>query len=255
LVTGASGGLGQAIARRVAAERARLVITGRRAEALAAVAAECNDTVIIADLTRRQDVEGLTEAASDADIVVSNAGLPAAGHLDDFTVEQIDRALDVNLRAHVLLARSAAAAMASRGEGHIVFMSSMGGAKLVAPGLSLYAAAKAGLRALALALREDLTGSGVGVSTIFPGPISEAGMWADSGVPAPTGVRVRPPSAVGDAVIHAIRRNRAEIDVASPILRASAPIPGISHTLRRTRPPSRPRALVERMTDAHKRNR
>jgi short-subunit dehydrogenase len=256
LVTGASGGLGRAIARRLAAEGAHVVVTGRQPEALAAIASECDATVIVADLARRDDVGHVLEAAGTVDIVVSNAGLPAAGLLADFTVEQIDRALDVNLRSHVLLGKTAAASMAARGDGQIVFMSSMGGAKLVAPGLSLYAAAKAGLRAFALALREDLRDSGVGVSTIFPGPISQAGMWADSHVPTPRGVRTRPPSAVADAVIEAIRNNRAEIDVASPVLRVAAPIslvfPSLFAALGRRADAGQ---LVERMTEAHQHNR
>src|SRR5947207_198417 len=69
---------------------------------------------------------------------------------------------------------------------------------------------------------EELDGSGVGVSLIYPGPISHAGMWADAGAPTPPGVRPRPPEAVANAVVQAIQRNRPEIDVASLTLRLGA---------------------------------
>src|SRR5205823_12380901 len=100
--------------------------------------------------------------------------------------DHIARAIDVNLRAPILLARSAAIGMTSRGEGHIVLMSSMA-AKVASRALSIYAATKIGLRGFGLALRDELRGSGVGVSIIYPGPISEAGMWADAGAPTPPG--------------------------------------------------------------------
>jgi short-subunit dehydrogenase len=152
-------------------------------------------------------------------LLVSNAALPATGPLDDFTVDEIDRALDVNLRAPMLLARAAGPAMAARGGGHIVFVSSMG-AKAVGPSLGVYAATKAAVRALSQALRQDLRAGGVGVSVILPGPIRGAGMWAEAGLETPRGVgRLRTPEAVADAVIKAVEHNRAEIEVASPVLR------------------------------------
>ena len=224
LVTGASTGLGTVIARRLATGGAKLTVTGRRREALNGLAAELDGTPLVCDLADRAAVDQLVAVAETMDILVCNAALPATGPLDDFTVEQIDRALDVNLRAPILLARATASAMASRGRGHIVFVSSMA-AKTVAPALGLYAATKAGLRALALALREDLRDAGVGVSVILPGPISEVGMWADAGLPTPRGAgRLLPPRAVAEAVVEAITKDRAEIDVASSTVRVGAAV-------------------------------
>ena len=111
--------------------------------------------------------------------------------------------------------------MTRRGTGHIVFVSSMA-AKTPAPGVAVYAATKAALRALALCLREDLHAAGAGVSVVLPGPVSDAGMWADAGLATPKGVRTKPPRAVAAAVITAIEHNRAEIDVACPTLRFGA---------------------------------
>ena len=223
LVTGGSRGLGAVIARRLVAEGASVVVTGRDATALATVASEIGASALRCDLADRVDLERLVEAAGDVDLLVSNAALPAAGPIDDFTIAEIDRALDVNLRAPIVLARAAAIAMARRGAGHIVFVSSMA-AKTAGPSVGLYSATKAGLRALALALREDLRGTGVGVSVILPGPISGAGMWAETGLRPPPGIRMKPPSAVADAVVRAVVENRAELDVAAPGLWAGAVI-------------------------------
>ncbi len=221
LVTGASGGLGRAIVRRLAAEDATVVATGRRVEALDALAGETGAEVIACDLADRAQLDRLLQAAEGIDVLVSNAGLPATGPLGDFTIEQVDRALDINLRAPVLLARTVGTAMAARGRGHIVLLSSMA-AKTAGPAVGLYAATKAGLRALAFSLREDLRPAGVGVSVICPGPIRDAGMWADAGLSTPFGVSTKPPEAVADAVVDAITHDRAEIEVASLALRMGA---------------------------------
>ena len=221
LVTGASGGLGSAIARRLAAERMSVTVTGRRREPLTALAEEIGGKVECVDLADGHSLAPLLDLAGAVDVLVSNAALPATGPLDDFTVEEIDRALDTNLRAPVLLARAAAAGMTGRHRGHIVLVSSMA-AKTPGPSIGVYAATKAGLRALALCLREDLHSAGVGVSVILPGPISDAGMWADAAIDTPSGIRTRTPEVVAQAVVDAIRHNRAEVEVASPTLRLGA---------------------------------
>ena len=107
----------------------------------------------------------------------------------------------------------------ARGRGHLLFISSLQG-KAATPGASLYCASKFGIRGFALGLREDLHASGVGVSTVFPGFIRDAGLFADSGVKLPPGVGTRAPEDVARAVVRAIERNRAEIDVAPLALRA-----------------------------------
>src|SRR5436190_5219601 len=104
VVTGATGGLGQAIARRLAAEGAALVLTGRRRDVLERLGSELGAKTVVCDLADRDDLPGLLDLVADADVFVSNAALPASGPLDDFSVEEIDRALDVNLRAPMLLA-------------------------------------------------------------------------------------------------------------------------------------------------------
>src|SRR3954463_9998720 len=108
LLTGASGGIGNAIARALHARGASLAITGRRADALESLKSELGDRVdvLVADLAKRDDVEALPGRAGAVDVLVANAGLPGSGDLDSFTSEQIDRAIDVNLRAPMQLTRA-----------------------------------------------------------------------------------------------------------------------------------------------------
>jgi short-subunit dehydrogenase len=213
LVTGASGGLGQAIARRLRSRGAEVVVSGRRADVLEPLAGELGGRAVVADLSAREDMDRVITEAGDVDILVANAGLPADGPVLEYTPEQIDRALDVNLRAPIHLARVLAEAMVGRGAGHLVFVSSLSG-KVATAHSGLYSATKFGLRGFASGLRQDLFGTGVGVSCVFPGPISEAGMFADSGAEMPRFVRVRRPDDVADAVQRAIERDVHEIDVA-----------------------------------------
>ena len=230
LVTGASGGLGQAIARALVAEGASVVLSGRRADVLAALARELGATVATADLSDASSVRALAAAHLDVDILIANAGLPASGVLDSFTEEQIDRALLVNLRAPIMLAHALAPAMVARGSGHIVVMSSLSG-KAPAAGSSIYSATKFGLRGFAGALRAELHGTGVGVSAIFPGFIRDAGMFEDAGVTLPRGTGTKSPEQVARATLRAIARNRGEVDVAPVALKVGATISGIAPEL------------------------
>jgi short-subunit dehydrogenase len=227
LLTGATGGIGHAIARAFAARGANLVLSGRRTEVLEPLAAELRARVIAADLAKREDVDRLAGEVGELDVAVFNAALPASGPLLEYTQEHIDRALDVNLRAPIALTRVIAPAMVARGRGHLVYISSLAG-KAAAPGSALYSATKFGLRGFALCLREDLRGAGVGVSVVLPGFIRDAGMFAESGAELPRGVGSRSPEQVAAAVIRAIESNRAELDVAPAGLRLGAALAGLA---------------------------
>ncbi len=226
LLTGASGGIGTATARALAVRGATVVLSGRRAAELEALAGELRGRAIVADLIEPDAPERLLAEAGDVDVLVSNAGLPASGELSSFSIAEIDRALAVNLRAPVVLARLLASRMAERGEGHLVFVSSLSG-KTASPQSSLYAATKYGLRGFSLGLRQDLEEHGVGVSCVFPGIVRGAGMFADSGAVLPPGVGTSTPEDVARGIIRAIERNRAEVDVAPLPLRAGANVAGL----------------------------
>ena len=102
------------------AHGADLVVTGRRADALKAAADAYGARTVLADLADREDIARLARTCADTDVLIANAALPASGELLDYTEDQIDRALDVNLRAPVMLCRLLAEQMTARGRGHIV---------------------------------------------------------------------------------------------------------------------------------------
>jgi short-subunit dehydrogenase len=220
LLTGATGGIGLAIARTLHGAGAQLTVTGRRVEVLEPLAAELGARALAVDLADRAEVERLASDAGEIDILIANAALPASGPLDSYSVEQLERALDVNLRAPIVLAHELLPAMIERHRGHLVFMSSLSG-KAVSPGTALYAASKFGLRGFAGSLRADLHESGVGVSAVLPGFIRDAGMFAEAEVELPPGVGTRTPQDVADGVVKAIAQNRGEVEVAPLQLRAS----------------------------------
>ena len=230
LLTGATGGLGQAIARRLAEAGAQIVLSGRRGDVLAELAREIGADVAPADLSDAASVHALAEAHGDVDIVVANAGLPASGRLETYSTEQIERALRVNLHAPILLAHALTPHMVRRGCGHIVFMSSLSG-KAATAGSSIYNATKFGLRGFGSALRAELHGTGVGVSTIFPGFIHGAGMFADAKVKLPPGTGTKSPEQVADATLRAIERNRGQIDVAPVSLKVGTLVGGVAPEL------------------------
>jgi short-subunit dehydrogenase len=224
LVTGASGGIGHAIARALHREGATVVLTGRREAELRTLASELGGArVVVCDLADPEEVARLVTELGEADIVVANAALPAVGTIDDFTVEEIDHALAVNLRAPMIMARELVPGMVARGRGHLVFISSIGG-KLPTRRLSVYAATKFGLRGFSGSLRQDLAGSGVSSSVVFPGSIVDAGMLADAGLSAPKGTRGSSSGEVAAAVITAIRDDRGEVDAAELMVRLAAKI-------------------------------
>ena len=229
LLTGASGGIGKAIARALAREGASLRLSARRVEVLDGLRGELKGgtETIPADLADRESVASLIAGAGDVDVLVANAALPASGTIDVFSPEEIDRALEVNLRAPIQIARALVPGMVERGRGHLVFISSMAG-KVASPGSGLYSATKFGLRGFAAGLRQDLHGSGVGVTCVFPGFIRDAGMFAEAEVDLPRGVGSRTPNDVAAAVVKGITRNRGEIDVAPLSIRGGAVLAALS---------------------------
>ncbi len=221
LVTGANGGIGQAIARSLRAAGAKLVLSARRADAVRGIADELGARVVLADLSQRDAVTRLYEESGPVDIVVANAGMPASGSTLDFEPAEIDAILDVNLRAPLLLTRLYGPGMVERGRGQFIYISSI--SAMVSTGATaMYSATKFGLRGFALGLRQDLAERGVGVTVIYPGFIRDAGMFAETGVKLPFGVGTRSPADVATAVLEAVYENPAEISVAALDQRVAA---------------------------------
>src|SRR3954452_1041497 len=214
LLTGATGGLGRGIAKALDERGARLLLTGRRQEALEELAGELRSAeALAADLAKRNEVAALPERAGHVDILVHNAGLPGSGRLESLSEEDIDRALDVNLRAAITLTRALLPSMTERRSGHLVYVSSMSG-KIPTARSSVYSATKYGLRGFAGALGDDLQGSGIAVSTVFPGFIAGVGM--QEGVELPRWAPKRTADDVGAGVVKVIESGRPELDVADP---------------------------------------
>jgi short-subunit dehydrogenase len=228
VVTGATGGLGHAIARRLHRDGARLTLTARRTAILEPLAAELDAHVIAADLADPDSLSRLVEAITEIDILVANAGLEAADDLADLSPGSIARIVSVNLQAPAVLAAGIAPHLAARRRGHVVFISSMAGKVATLGNGPLYTATKWGLRGLGLALREELRTRNVGVSTIFPGPIRDAGMFADTGATLPHSIKSNTAEEVAAAVASAIALNRAEVDVAAPLVRFGGLIGGVA---------------------------
>lgn len=234
LLTGAAGGLGRAIAAALAERDVTLILSGRNREALEELAASLPGSghrILVADLGEPGVGEQLADTAGEFDIFVANAGLPGSGVPAELSVEEIQRAMRVNLEAPMLTARALAPKLAERGEGHMVFISSLSG-KAAEPESSLYNATKFGIRGFALGLCADLRPQGVGVSIISPGYVRKAGMFARAGIDPPPGRGTVPPERVGAAVVRAIERNKVEVVVGGAPHRAiahlSLAIPGLA---------------------------
>ncbi len=181
LVTGASGGIGRAIARALAAAGARVCAHGRDREALAALAPDlANDPVLLtADLADPDQVARLAREALKAlgglDVLVNNAGIAGRLPVHELDAAFIDRILDTNLRAPLLLTAGVVGAMRERGGGSIVNVSSISGVVGTVP-RSTYAASKGGLDAATRALANELGPDGIRVNSIAPG-IVDGDAW------------------------------------------------------------------------------
>jgi short-subunit dehydrogenase len=218
LLSGATGGLGRAIAVELAAQGASLVLSSRKSDELDRLAeslpgAADRHVPVVADLAEPGAAEELLERAGNLDGLIANAALPATGRLEHFSSDEVQRALRVNFESPILMARALGPKLAEKGEGHLVFIASLAG-KVGSPRSSLYNATKFGLRGFAFGLREDLHPHGVGVSVVSPGFVRDAGMFADSGAKPPPGLGTTTPDKVAEAVVRAIREDRNEITVA-----------------------------------------
>jgi short-subunit dehydrogenase len=233
LLTGATGGLGRAIARELAERGSHLIVTGRQEEVLAELAESLDPQplALVVDLSTPAGLDELLARAGQIDVLVANAGLEAAEPLTDLSADDIRATVEVNLTVPALLARALLRPMLERGRGHLVFMSSMAG-KVATPGNGpLYTATKWGVRGLALGLRLDLRGTGVGASAIYPGPVRDAGMFASTNVTLPKGVGTSSPEDVARAVAGAIENGTPEVEVAAMAMRLSARIGAVAPLL------------------------
>ena len=178
LVTGATGGIGGAIARAFHAQGAHVVLSGTRAEALEALAAELGErtSVVACNLSDSAAVDGLVAAAESAgngqvDILVANAGITKDGLLLRMKDEDWETVLKVNLEAYFRLSRSALKGMMKRRWGRIIGITSVVGVT-GNPGQANYAASKAGMIGFSKSLAQEVASRNVTVNCVAPGFIA-----------------------------------------------------------------------------------
>ncbi len=179
LVTGASRGIGESIARQMAAAGAQVAVAARSQAALSLLATSIGGKAFAVDLADAAAVTALIPRVEaefgPIDVLVNNAGLESIAPLDMETDASIRAVTRLNLEAPMVLTRHVLAGMKSRGTGHIVFTSSLGGTAAF-PAMSVYCATKAGLNNFVAALRLELRGTAIGTTLIAPGPV-DTSMW------------------------------------------------------------------------------
>ena len=178
LITGASGGIGAAIARGLHQQGATVVLHGTRAERLAALADELgtNAHVVTANLSSREEAAGLAEQAAEAagapiSILVNNAGITRDNLMMRMKDEEWDDVLDVNMTASMMITRACLRAMMKARFGRIISISSIVGVT-GNPGQANYAASKAGMIGYSKALAAEVASRGITVNVIAPGFIA-----------------------------------------------------------------------------------
>jgi NADP-dependent 3-hydroxy acid dehydrogenase YdfG len=177
VITGASSGLGEATARHLAGEGAKLVLGARRLDRLQALTRELNlgtDAAVATDVTDRTQVKRLVDAAvaihGRIDVIINNAGLMPHSPLERGKVDDWDRMIDVNLKGVLYGIAAALPHMTRQKSGHIINVSSVAGHK-VRPGSAVYAATKAAVRMLSEGLRQEVKPYNIRTTIISPGAV------------------------------------------------------------------------------------
>jgi NADP-dependent 3-hydroxy acid dehydrogenase YdfG len=218
VITGASRGIGLAIAELLADAGARLTLLARDARALEANAARLGGAAIRCDLAEADDIERavsvIIKAIGAPDILVNNAGLFRLDAIDHTAPESFSAALDVNLVAPFRFVRAFLPMMRERGRGDIVTIGSIAD-HMIFPENAAYGASKHGLRALQEIIRLELRGSGVRATLVSPGPV-DTSLWDEIDPDTRAGFTPRAlmlsPRAVASAVLYAVTQP-PEVDV------------------------------------------
>jgi short-subunit dehydrogenase len=230
IVTGASRGIGVRIAEALAREGSHVAVSARSASELDAVRERLVAIGVraiavpgdVTDASHRAELVARTEAElGPVDVLVNNAGIATVGHFHRTPHADLQRTIEVNLVAPMLLTSQVLPTMLERRSGHVVNMAS-GAGKLGPLYLGAYAASKHGLVGITHSLRAEYRRSGVGFSVVCPGFVTETGMyarWEDHGVRSGRLAGTCTPQHVVAATLRCIRRNRAEATINTPPVR------------------------------------
>jgi short-subunit dehydrogenase len=234
LVTGASGGLGAHLARRLAREGMNVGLVARREPELAALAEELQAlgvraAALPADLSDLAQIDPLVERAEQAlgplDLLVNNAGVELTSDFCSYTREELTGMIDLNLTAPLLLTHRVLPGMLERRRGHVAFIASVAG-KLGPAYQAPYAATKAGLIGLTQSLRAQYRHGTVGFSVVCPGFIAGDGMYqrmVEQGMKSNRLMGETTLERVCEATVRAVRRDLPEvIESGAPIRPALA---------------------------------
>jgi NADP-dependent 3-hydroxy acid dehydrogenase YdfG len=225
VITGASAGIGAAIARRLGRDGNKIVLAARRVDLLAEVASECGPEAIAvaADVTRRDDVARLRDEAMRAfgtvDVWINNAGRGISRPVLELTDEDLDEMMLINVKSALYGMQAIVPYFIERGQGHLINISSFLGRVPIAAHRSAYNAAKAALNALTANLRADVASKGVEVSLVMPGLVSTEFARNVIGTPSAVppswtpGTAMKPQTAeeVAEAVADVIAHPHAEV--------------------------------------------
>ncbi|MGH7104256.1 MAG: SDR family oxidoreductase [Acetobacteraceae bacterium] len=178
VITGASSGLGEAAARHLARDGAKLVLGARRLDRLQALARELSlgeDAAVKTDVTDRAQVAALVARAVQThgrvDVMLNNAGLMPQSPLERLKVDEWDRMIDVNLKGVLYGIAAVLPQMQRQKSGHIINVSSVAGHR-VGPGSAVYAATKFAVRALTEGLRQEVKPYNIRTTVISPGAVA-----------------------------------------------------------------------------------
>lgn len=221
VLTGASQGLGAVMARAFAAAGAQLVLAARSADKLAELAKYLSAggarvVAVPSDVTKDADRQALVARAQAEfgriDVLVNNAALEELGNYAEQDPATLERIIQTNLLAPMLLTRAVLPAMLAERRGHIVNIASLAG-RTGMPFGAAYSGSKGGLAEWSISLAAELRDSGVAVSVICPGFVDDTGMFSRKQAPAPRSIGASKPEDVMHAVMHVLHKPRVEVIV------------------------------------------
>ena len=233
VITGASSGLGEASARHLASLGAHLVLGARREDRLAALAADIRSAggkveIVVTDVTRKQDVATLVQAAlthfGRLDVMINNAGLMAVAPLTELKVDEWESMLDINVKGLLYGIAAALPVFEQQGSGHFINIASVAGLKVFG-NATVYSASKFAVRAIAEGLRSEVGGK-IRSTIISPGAVDSELKHGSSHAQSASAVRdfyqmAIPADAVARAIAYAIMQP-ADVDINEIVLRPTA---------------------------------